>query len=129
VTLSSVENENGAEPRVIGDRERWQAACAYLFFFCFYSLWKGKNSAFVRFHARQGFVLFAAECAALLLVAVVDHTLGRIPFAGLMLTILVQSVVYLSSLFLSAAGFIKALLGKRWVMPLLGAYAERIPSI
>ncbi len=114
---------------VLADHERWYAAIGYLFFLCFLSLWKGRESDFVRFHSRQAFLLFLAECVGLVVLVLVDQTIGRVPFLGLFVVILLQSVVYLSALFLSVTGFVKALFGERWVMPVLGIYGGRVPLI
>ena len=114
---------------LLADHERWYAAIGYMFILCFISLWKGKESDFVRFHARQAFLLFIAECASFLAILVVDATLGRLPFLGLLIVILLQIVIYLSALFLSVTGFVKALFGERWIMPFLGVYGERVPLI
>ena len=114
---------------VLADHERWYAAVAYLFFVCFYSLRKGRDSDFVRLHSRQGVVLFFAECAGLLAVLVVDQTIGRVPLLGLLVVIVLQVAVYLSALLLAVMGFVKALFGERWIMPVLGNYADRVPLI
>jgi uncharacterized membrane protein len=74
-------------------------------------------------------LLFFAECAALAAILVVDRTIGRVPFLGLLVVIVLQVAVYLSALLLSVMGFVKALFGERWVMPVLGSYAERVPLI
>lgn len=121
--------ERDGDSVVLADHERWYAAVAYLFFACFLSLRKGRESDFVRFHARQGVLLFFAECAALAAILVVDRTIGRVPFLGLLVVIVLQVAVYLSALLLSVMGFVKALFGERWVMPVLGSYAERVPLI
>ncbi len=113
----------------LADHERWYAAMGYLFFFCFFSLWKGKDSDFVRFHSRQAFLLFIAECVAFLVIIILDHTLGRLPFFGLLLIILTQIVVYIMALFLSVTGFVKALFGERWEMPFFGSHSDKIPLI
>ncbi len=124
-------NSEGKEthPVYLADHERWYAAIGYLFFLCFFSLWKGKDSDFVRFHSRQAFALFLAECVAFLLLIIIDHTLGRLPFLGLLIVILVQLAVYITALFLSVVGFVKALFGERWEMPFFHPHAEKIPLI
>ena len=61
--MNQVESGN-ANSVYLSDHERWYAAIGYLFFLCFFSLWKAKDSDFVRFHSRQAFVLFIAECVA-----------------------------------------------------------------
>jgi uncharacterized membrane protein len=119
-------NEN-PESAVLSDRERWYAAVAYLFVVCFLSLWKGRESDFVRFHARQGFLLFVAVCVSLAAVIVIDQTVGRLPFLGLLVVVVLQIAVYLCALFVSVVGFVKALFGERWVIPVIGKYIDRVP--
>lgn len=124
----SVRNDD-VETALLTDHERWYAAAGYLFFLCFFSLWKGRESAFVQFHAKQAFLLFLAECVGLLAILVVDRTIGRLPFLGLLIVILLQIVVYLVALFLSVMGFVKALFGERWVMPFFGVYSDKVPLL
>lgn len=121
--------KDDAEVVVLDDHERWYAALAYVFFMCFLSLRRARESDFVRFHARQGVLLFFAECAGLATILIVDRTVGRIPFLGLIVVIALQVVVYISALLLSVMGFVKALFGERWVMPVLGKYSERVPQL
>jgi len=111
------------------DHERWYAALGYLFFLCFLSLWKARQSTFVRFHARQAFLLFLSECVAFLVLVVIDRTVGRLPFVGLILVVITQVFVYLAALFLSVTGFVKALFGELWQMPFFGPYRERVPPL
>ncbi len=118
--MSAAPVQDSSESAVLTDRERWYAAISYFFFLCFLGLWKGKESDFVRFHARQGFLLFVAECVCLAAVIVIDQTVGRLPFLGLLVVIVLQIIVYLGALFLSVVGFVKAFFGERWRMPLLG---------
>ncbi len=118
-----------AESVLLADHERWYAAISYLFFFCLFGLWKARESAFIRFHSRQAFLLFLAEIVALFVIFIVDRTLGRLPVLGLLLIILLQIVVYLSALLLSVMGFVKALFGEKWVLPFFGHYSDRVPLI
>jgi len=111
------------------DHERWYAAVGYLFFLCFLALWKSRQSTFVRFHARQALLLFLAECVAFIALVVIDRTVGRLPFVGLILVVIAQVFVYLTALFLSVTGFVKALFGELWPMPFFGPYRERIPPL
>jgi uncharacterized membrane protein len=111
------------------DHERWFAAVGYLFFMCFFSLWKGKESQFVRFHARQAFLLFLSEIVAFVLLIIIDKTIGRLPFLGLLIVVLLQIAVYLVALMLSVMGFVKALFGERWEMPFFGPYSEKVPLL
>lgn len=111
------------------DHERWYAALGYLFFLCFLALWKARDSRFVRFHARQAFLLFLSECVAFLAIVVIDRTVGRLPLLGLIVVVIAQVVVYLTALFLSVTGFVKALFGELWEMPFFGPYREKIPPL
>ncbi|HXV13826.1 MAG TPA: hypothetical protein VEC56_06435 [Candidatus Krumholzibacteria bacterium] len=120
---------SNSERTTPSDAERWYAAVGYLFFMCFLSLWKSKESRFVRFHARQAFLLFLAECVAFVAIAVIDRTVGRLPFLGLIVVVIAQVFVYLTALFLSVMGFVKALFGERWEMPFFGPYREKIPPL
>lgn len=113
----------------VADHERWYAAVGYLLFLCFLSLWKGRQSTYVRFHARQGVLLFLAECAGFALIIIIDRTLGKLPFLGLLLVIICQTALYLLGLLLSVTGFVKALFGERWRMPFFGHYGPRVPLI
>lgn len=125
----SVPGTDQPDEVLLADHERWYAAVGYLFFFCFFALWKGRESDFIRFHSRQAFLLFLAECVSFLAIIILDRTLGRLPFLGLLLVILAQIFVYLAALFLSVMGFVKALFGERWVLPFFGQYGEKVPLI
>jgi len=125
--VTSTEQESAT--RHPDDNERWFSALGYLGFLCFLALWKGRDSAFVRFHARQGFLLFLAECVAFVLLVVLEKTIGRLPFLGLVVVVLAQGLVYLVALFLSVMGFVKGLFGERWEMPFVGPYGEKVPLL
>ena len=111
------------------DPDRWVAAIGYLFFLCFFALWKGKDSPFVRFHSRQAFLLFLSEIVAFILLVIIDKTIGRLPFLGLLIVVLLQIGVYLLALMLSVMGFVKALFGERWEMPFFGPYSTKVPLL
>ena len=83
----------------------------------------------MRFHAKQAFLLFVAECVAFVIIIIIDNTVGRLPFLGLLIVVLAQIFVYLTALFLSVMGFVKALFGERWEMPFFGPYLEKVPII
>ena len=125
--MASINPEsNHASPT---EQERWYAALGYLFFLCFVAMWKGRESAFVRFHARQAFLLVLSECVAFILIVIIDRTIGRLPFLGLLIVVLAQIFVYLTALLLSVMGFVKALFGERWEMPFFGPYREKVPML
>lgn len=121
--------EAGAEGQRPSDRARWTAALGYIVFLCFVSLWKSRGDPFVRFHSRQGFLLFVAECVALILIFVLDATVGRLRFIGFVVVGLLQLIAGLGALTLSVVGFVKALFGEYWELPLLGEYKDKIPDL
>ncbi len=109
------------------ERARWIAAVGYLAFMCFVSLhWAGRDP-FVRYHAKQGFLLFAVECVCLAFALVLGLTVARIRLVGIVAVGLFELVTGLAALALSVAGFFKALSGEYWSIPFLGEYRERVP--
>ncbi len=126
MTLPETQNTALARP---SEPERWIAAVGYLFFMCFFALWRSKDSPFVRFHSRQAFLLFLSEVVAFILLVIIDKTIGRLPFLGLLIVVLLQIGVYLMALILSVMGFVKALFGERWEMPFFGAYSDKVPML
>jgi uncharacterized membrane protein len=127
--MSEEPKSTPVESVLLADHERWYAAISYLFFFCFVGLWKARESDFIRYHARQAFLLFLAEVIALFVIVILDRTVGRLPFLGLLIVILLQIVVYLTALLLSVMGFVKALFGEKWVLPFFGQHSDRVPII
>lgn len=111
------------------DRSRWVAAASYLAVVCFFSLWRSKDDPFIRYHARQGFLLLLAECVALVLALIMEATIGKLRLVGLLVIILFQLVAGLGALTVSVVGFIKALFGEYWHLPLLGDYREKVPGL
>jgi uncharacterized membrane protein len=111
------------------DRSRWIAAVSYIAFICFFALWKSKHDDYVRYHARQGFLLLLAECVALVTIIVLELTIGRVRFIGFVVVLILQLVTGLGALTLSVVGFVKALFGEYWHMPMIGEYADRVPGL
>ena len=130
-------NEETEEKAAVGeeelerpsDRSRWIAALSYLTFLCFFSLWKGKDNHYIRYHARQGFLLLLVEVIAVILLFILEMTLGRLQFIGLIIIILLQLAVGLGAVTLSVLGFVKALFGEYWHLPFLGEYRDRVPHL
>ncbi|MFH0804893.1 MAG: hypothetical protein V1916_01715 [Patescibacteria group bacterium] len=82
------------------------AALSYVWILSVVMLIYKKNDEFVKFHAKQGLILF--------LISFV----GIVPFLGWFIWI----IVVIAMIF----GFIKALSGERWKVPLVGDLAEKI---
>jgi len=82
------------------------AALSYVWILSIVMLIVKKDDEFVKFHARQGLILFIASF------------IGVIPFIGwfIWLIVVVMDII----------GFIKALSGERYKVPVVGDIAEKI---
>ena len=111
------------------ERSRWIAAMSYLAFLCFFSLWRSKDDPFIRYHARQGFLLLLGECVVLVATLILEVTIGKLRLVGMLVIVLFRLAAGLGALTLSVVGFVKALFGEYWHLPLLGDYRERVPGL
>jgi uncharacterized membrane protein len=127
--IEEISSESGEELQRPSDRSRWIAALSYLTFLCFFSLWKGKDDEYIHYHARQGFLLLLVEVIAVILLVILEWTLGRLQFIGLIIIILLQLAVGIGAVILSVLGFVKALFGEYWHLPFLGEYRDRVPHL
>ncbi len=127
--LGSDTGEAGETWEKPSDRARWIASVSYLTFFCFLSLWKAGKDPFIKFHARQGFLLLVAECAAIILTIILELTIGKLRFIGLILVGFLQLITGLGALTLSVLGFVKALFGEYWHIPFLHEYRDKVPHL
>jgi len=109
------------------ERGRLLAAVAYLPGLCFLGLLGAPENAFIGFHARQGFLLFALEVALVVFFGIYDGTLGRIPFVGPFIGYLVKFVVWTGILLVTAFAAAKAASGEITRLPYLGDHVERVP--
>ena len=111
------------------ERSRWIAATSYLTFLCFFSLWRSKDDPFIKYHARQGFLLLLGECVIIVATLILEVTIGKLRLVGLLVIGLFRLAAGLGALTLSAVGFVKALFGEYWHLPLLGDYREKVPGL
>ena len=111
------------------ERSRWLAAMSYLTFLCFFSLWRSKDDPFIKYHARQGFLLLLVECVVLVATLILEVTIGKIRLVGMLVIGLFRLAAGLGALTLSVVGFVKALFGEYWHLPLLGDYREKVPGL
>jgi len=121
----SVAGEGAAKP---SEGSRWVAATSYLTVFCFFALWRSKGDPFIRYHAGQGFLLLLAECIALVIALILETTIGKLKLVGLLVVVMFQLITGLGALTFSVVGFVKALFGEYWHLPLLGEYRDRVPG-
>lgn len=83
------------------------AACSYLWLLSVVILWAKKDSEYIKFHAKQGLVLFLTSIL-----------FWFIPILGWMLQLAVVAGVIV--------GFVKALGGEKYRLPLVADLAEKI---
>jgi uncharacterized membrane protein len=93
------------------------AAMAYLWILVLVPLLVKKDEEFVKFHTKQGLVFLALTVALIL----VSWVVGWIPLLGFLVALVCLFVIVVD---LYAA--LQALQGKRWKVPLLGEWAEKI---
>lgn len=86
------------------------AAIGYIWILCFVPLFLKRQSAFCQFHAKQGLVLFIIE--------VVGWLVFWIPVIGWLLLVFI--------ILLAVMGFVNALQGNFWKMPIIGDLADKI---
>ena len=117
----------GEEP---SDTSRWLAALSYAFVVAAFVVYEARRrppDPYVRFHARQGFVLFFVEFVLLVVTVILDHTVGRIEAAGAVLMITWELCFGLAAVGISVMGFMYGLSGEIWHLPVLGRFANRVP--
>lgn len=90
--------------------ERKEAALSYMFILCFIPLLSNRDSEYVQFHAKQGFVLFILD----ILIGLVSW----FPVFG--------QLAVLVLLFTSVIGVIKALNGKYWEIPFVYEWSKKL---
>lgn len=102
-------------------------AVAYLPALCFVGFAAAPTNRYVRFHARQGLILFGIEVAALVGLWIVDVSVGRIPYLGIVLTAVARLAVGLAFLAVTVYGVAKGASGTFARIPFLGDGIEKVP--
>ncbi len=90
------------------------AAISYVSVLCLVGLLGKKDSPYVQYHAKQGFVLFIAAIALMVI--------GIFPILGWIISFFGSIAV----LILSIMGIINALGGKKTDLPLVGDWAKKV---
>ena len=90
------------------------AILSYLWILCLIPVLMKKEDKFVRFHARQGLMLFIVE-VGVGIISIIPVLGGIIYIAGMLVCGL-----------LSLAGIVNVLMGKEWKMPVINEWAEKI---
>jgi fumarate reductase subunit D len=93
---------------------RLLAAISYLGIFCFLPFVLKTKDDFIRFHARQGLLLFGAEIILTLILI--------IPFLGWLISFLGWLICGLVAI----VAIVKACQGKFWKIPILNKFSHKI---
>ncbi len=102
-----------AFPKKDIDANKYVASLSYLWILFLIPLLMKKDSAFAQEHAKQGLVLFLASIA--------NAIIGLVPILGWMVSFFGWFILLGVSIF----GFLKALGGEFWEVPVLGEYRDR----
>ncbi len=111
----------------ISIRDRWLGAICYLSVFVFLPILTQPKSDFLARHCRQGFALFFAEMVGLILVWIIQTTLGQIPLLGFLIVIVFWLAFFALFLPLTVLGFVRAMFGETWRIPYLDELSNRVP--
>ncbi len=109
------------------ERGRILGAVAYLPGLCLLGLLGAPDNHFIGFHARQGFLLLLLEIVIWIFLGIYDGTLGRIPFLGPLVGLIVKFVLWVGILLMTVFGVTKAANGEIARIPYLGDSVERVP--
>lgn len=93
---------------------RFLAAISYLGVLCLAPIMLKVKNDYVRFHARQGFLLFVAEIVFILIWVV--------PFIG----VIIGSIGWIVCFVLSLIGLVNGIIGREWKMPILHKFANKV---
>jgi len=91
------------------------SAIGYIWLLFLIPLFLKKDSQYCQFHAKQGMVLFIFSLLVMIL--------GGVPVVG---WLIIMPLGWLAIIILTLLGFVNALQGKQWKMPILGKWAKKI---
>lgn len=119
-----------AENKPVNDVEanKVMAAVGYIGILCLIPLLFAKDSAFARFHGKQGLVIFLCEVALGVIGSVFSGMFlsGVNMMGGFFMINGIIMLINLALLVLSIAGIIKAFSGERWEAPVIGQWAASL---
>ena len=87
---------------------------------------RGKDDAYVKYHAAQSIVLFGGITLLYILLGILVVPLGYIPFLGFVLVGLLYLVLNLGALILWIYSMVKAYQGEKFRLPLVTNLAESL---
>ncbi len=109
-----------------GQKNTGMAILAYILFFV-PLLTEAKDDPFVKYHVRQGFILFVAWVLVYIVLQVLFGSI--ISFSMLGMYALLSNIVMLGFLVLVVMGIIHASKGEEKPLPLIGHFAEHVTFI
>jgi len=95
--------------------EKIISAIGYIWLLFLIPLLIKRNNEFCQHHAKQGLILF--------LFSLIVSILGGIPILG---WLIILPLGWIMVAILALIGIVSSLQGKKWQMPILGKYAEKI---
>ncbi|MGD8718921.1 MAG: DUF4870 domain-containing protein [Candidatus Zixiibacteriota bacterium] len=102
------------------------AAIGYISILFLIPLLAKKENKFCQFHGKQGAVLFGVEVIGAVVLAILSAILGLVPCAGWAISLVLWLAFCVCALGLSIWGFIQALKGEYWDMPVIAPLAQKL---
>lgn len=114
-----------------GSQVNIMAILSYLGPLCLVPLLTGEKDEFVKFHVRQGMVLFIAEAAIWLIFYFVlsATTVGWSTWGFYSMLAMLQNLLYLGIGILSVVGIVNVVNGQQKELPVVGKFAEKITFV
>ena len=107
------------------------AILSYLGPLCLVPLLTGEKDEFVKFHVKQGLVLFIFEALVWIIFSLIlgSMTWSWYTWGALGMFSMLQTLLYLCVGILSVVGIINVLNGQRKELPFVGKFAEKITFV
>jgi uncharacterized membrane protein len=102
------------------------AAIGYIGILFLVPLLAKKENKYCLHHGKQGAVLFGVEVVGAIALFLMGLILGRMGCAGNLVSSILNVVFFLCMFVLSISGFITALKGDYWKMPIVAPIAEKM---
>lgn len=102
---------------------------SYLWILALVPFFVEKDDREVQWHAKHGIVLMIAEIILGIALAIVNATVGSIPFLGCLVVFigaLVGFVVWIAILVVHVLAIVKGVNGQRFLVPYVSQYADRL---
>jgi len=112
----------------MSSQDRWYGCLCYLSILVLVPIiFAREKSTFLAKHCRQGFALLFLQIVSMLVLSVIDMTIGTIPVLGFLISLVLHLIVLLTVLAVAVLGFVRALAGESWTIPHLDEIADKVP--